>query len=851
MAVLEIGRIIGGQYKIVDVLGQGGMAEVYLALDLILDRNVALKVLRPEYLTDPQYVQRLQREAQTLARNTHPNIAAIYAFGEDKGLHYIVMEYVEGETLRARIDRVGKLPIGEAIAIAMEVIKALEYAHHKGIIHRDITPGNILITKDGNVKVVDFGIAINEAQTRLTAPGLPIGTAHYMSPEQVEGKEEITFSSDIYSLGTVLYEMLTGRPPFQANNPSAVQVKHLHETPRPPSSLRSEVPEKLDVIVLNALEKSPMSRFRVAGQISPASIAEMYNALLDLVGHSEAATIVGKRTESPLQNQSPRQDGGKIRKGIERTKESLEGNEKWLAALASILVIIGFIWTLFSKPIDPTPKSTPTVISNLLLVATSTPRPVTAEEEAFVRQALTNTRQMATFHATYNGDRLAFIDDKDDEKVLINIEGDFVSVEGRALTFHNSYIKGVRHGTSIEGLYHPVDGPGSYVRDSSGNWRSADSDESVSLEADTITYSVLGLLTWSCTDFVALPDEVSGETRLRHFLYRIDPVIWIVADSSFWSIDKLDRDTEKEEALKALLPSPSMGGQIWIDAEANIHRITFSGDLSIIDRAKREVSSEGTPILAIPGRIRSFTVTFSHHNDASVTLPVPVQAYESATAETVGETATSIAIETKVADERNETATAVSAQATATAQSAQKTLDELRAKAVQVYGPVSIDIPHKKNGTIEMDGPVGMNLRNFIAEARFRNPETALDTGWDYGILFRHTNDVRVYRLYFSSLRRWDYSFEAHFADKHADIRSLAGGDLPNLDVSPAGINHVLLAVNDISALLYVNGIYVATLGVSEHNVPGDVFLATDFISDNADIGPIIHYSDFRLWKLP
>jgi serine/threonine-protein kinase len=253
-------------------VGQGGMATVYLAHDLRHDRRVALKVLRPE-LSAILGAQRFLAEIKTTANLQHPHILGLFDSGEADGLVFYVMPFVEGESLRARLHREKQLPVDEAVRIAREVADALDYAHRHGVIHRDIKPENILL-HDGRALVADFGIALaaarSEGGSRMTETGMSLGTPHYMSPEQAMGEREITARSDVYALGCVLYEMLTGEPPFTGPTAQAIIARVMTEEPRSLTLQRKTVPPHVDAAVAIALSKLPADRFASAAQFGEA-----------------------------------------------------------------------------------------------------------------------------------------------------------------------------------------------------------------------------------------------------------------------------------------------------------------------------------------------------------------------------------------------------------------------------------------------------------------------------------------------------------------------------------------------------------------------------------------------------
>ncbi len=255
-----VGKTLDKRYEILECIGGGGMAEVYRAQDMLLDRPVAVKVLRSQFTGDDQFVRRFRHEAQAAARVSHPHIVNIYDVGKDGDVYYIVMEYIQGETLKEYIQRNKKLPVEEAVSIALQICEALDHAHQNNLIHCDIKPHNILMGKGGRVKVTDFGIARAVTSATLTQTGTIIGSVHYISPEQAKGGLA-SVHSDIYSLGVVLYEMLTGDVPFSGESPIAIALKHLQEEIVPPAQLNPDIPPMLEAVILKAVAKEPAKRY--------------------------------------------------------------------------------------------------------------------------------------------------------------------------------------------------------------------------------------------------------------------------------------------------------------------------------------------------------------------------------------------------------------------------------------------------------------------------------------------------------------------------------------------------------------------------------------------------------------
>jgi serine/threonine-protein kinase len=262
-----IGKLLGNRYEIIEQLGGGGMAIVYKGRDTILNRLVTIKLLRPEYTSDEDFVRRFRREAQSVASLSHPNIVSIYDVGREKDMQYLVMEYVDGEDLRSIIKREGPLDPSKAVRIARQICDALDHAHENNIVHRDVKPHNILITRSGRAKLTDFGIAMEASAATMTTSDTIVGSVHYLSPEQASG-EVPGFRSDIYSLGVVLYEMLAGSVPFTGDSPISIALKHVQQSPEPLSRRNHAIPEPLESAVMKALQKDPEKRYQSAREMS-------------------------------------------------------------------------------------------------------------------------------------------------------------------------------------------------------------------------------------------------------------------------------------------------------------------------------------------------------------------------------------------------------------------------------------------------------------------------------------------------------------------------------------------------------------------------------------------------------
>ena len=314
---MKIGQIVKDRYEILEILGEGGMAFVYKARDTQLERLVAIKTLKPNYVNQETFVERFKREAKTAANLNHPNIVQIFDWGiEDEP--FFVMEYIEGNTLTSIIAKNRTISLSDILFIGAQVSSGLHAAHEKGLVHRDIKPGNIMITPDGKVKVTDFGIvSLQNEESDITKTGSILGTASYISPEQAQGKP-VSIESDLYSLGTVLYELITGKPPFAGDTPISTATKHLTARPEKPSSFRRDLPKGVESAIMKLLEKATYDRFKSAEDLR--------------------ATLLQQRKS--LQSEQTRENL------VDLTNPKIKLRFTLPALLMSIGVVIGTVWTL-------------------------------------------------------------------------------------------------------------------------------------------------------------------------------------------------------------------------------------------------------------------------------------------------------------------------------------------------------------------------------------------------------------------------------------------------------------------------------------------------------------------------
>ena len=340
------GRILGNRYEIIQKVGNGGMATVYKATDLVLKRYVAVKVLRDEFTTDEEFIRRFETEAQSAAKLVHPNIVSIFDVGVDNGIYYIVMELIQGKTLKEIIlEERGPLPWKWSVNVAIQIASALEMAHKNNIIHRDIKPHNIIITEDGIAKVTDFGIAKAVSNSTITAFGTTIGSVHY-SPEHARGGYTDA-KSDLYSLGVVMYEMVTGKVPFDADTPVSVALKHMQEEPVPPIEENSHLPESVNKIILKSLKKDPMLRYQTATELLQDLRLALKNPSGDFV--EEVDYDPTAKTQRIATNQYDKISGKRVKKENKYGLIDLNGKELLPIEYDEITVLDGIENSLIIK----------------------------------------------------------------------------------------------------------------------------------------------------------------------------------------------------------------------------------------------------------------------------------------------------------------------------------------------------------------------------------------------------------------------------------------------------------------------------------------------------------------------
>src|SRR6266498_801385 len=373
-------RILGGRYEVGRLLGAGGMAEVYEGNDRLLARRVAIKVLLAQYAHDPSFLTRFRREAQAAASLSHPNIVAVFDTGSQDDIWFIVMEYVAGRTLRDVINAEGPVHPARAAEVAADVAGALAVAHARGIVHRDVKPGNVMLTTDGKVKVMDFGIARASAVPSITQTAAVVGTAQYIAPEQAQGLE-VDARTDVYALGCCLYEMLTGQVPFTGPTPVAIAYRHVREDPTPPRALNPDVPVPLERVCLKAMAKRPEDRYQTAVEL---------RADLERVGAGEPVTVAvplgsqqttqalggagfGEAVPTTVLGAGATTAGGRAARYGEDLTGQRRSSVGWVLAAILALVVVGFVAFLITRALTSPTTSTATTVTVTSTAPTPTP----------------------------------------------------------------------------------------------------------------------------------------------------------------------------------------------------------------------------------------------------------------------------------------------------------------------------------------------------------------------------------------------------------------------------------------------------------------------------------------------
>ncbi len=388
-------QILLGRYEVGRLLGAGGMAEVYEGHDRLLARRVAIKILLSQYAHDPAFLARFRREAQAAASLSHPNIVGVFDTGSEGDTWFIVMEHVDGRTLKDVIRAEGALFWARAAEVAADVAGALAVAHARGIVHRDVKPGNVMLTTDGDVKVMDFGIARASAVPSITQTSAVVGTAQYIAPEQAQGLE-VDARSDVYALGCCLYEMVTGQVPFTGPTPVAIAYRHVREDPTPPRALNPDVPVPLEQVCLKAMAKRPEDRYQTAAEMQrdlervragePVTVAgpipsQQTTQAIGAAGYGEGATtVLGGATGA----------GSRAMRYAQDVPEQRRGSVGWVLAAILALLVVGFAAFLITRAVT-SPTTSPTTVST-----PPSTTPLTTKQSTTTQQTTTTTRETTT-----------------------------------------------------------------------------------------------------------------------------------------------------------------------------------------------------------------------------------------------------------------------------------------------------------------------------------------------------------------------------------------------------------------------------------------------------------------------
>jgi eukaryotic-like serine/threonine-protein kinase len=383
-------NILLDRYEVGRLLGAGGMAEVFEGRDRLLARRVAIKVLQVQFARDPSFLIRFKREAQAAASLSHPNIVGVYDTGSEDGTHFIVMEYVDGRTLKEVIRAEGPLYPERAAEICADVCSALVAAHARGLIHRDIKPGNVMLTPDGKVKVMDFGIARATTSETITQTAAVVGTAQYISPEQAQG-QAVDYRSDIYSLGCCLYEMLTGTVPFTGATPVAIAYRHVREDPTPPRMLNADVPAPLEAICLKAMAKLPDNRYQTAAE---------FQSDLERFRNGQPVQATPLLDSAATTQAIPRGDGGADPTAMlggaadyaEPYEEERRTSVGWIVVSVLALLLVGAAAFFITRALTSADTPTATTVAT----TATTQAPTTTEAPTTTQQQTTTTTEAPT-----------------------------------------------------------------------------------------------------------------------------------------------------------------------------------------------------------------------------------------------------------------------------------------------------------------------------------------------------------------------------------------------------------------------------------------------------------------------
>ena len=391
-------HVLLDRYEVGRLLGAGGMAEVFEGRDRLLARRVAIKVLQAQFVRDPSFLIRFKREAQAAASLSHPNIVGVYDTGSEDGTHFIVMEYVDGRTLKDVIRAEGPLYPERAAEICADVCSALAAAHARGLIHRDIKPGNVMLTPEGKVKVMDFGIARATTSETITQTAAVVGTAQYISPEQAQG-QTVDYRSDLYSVGCCLYEMLTGTVPFTGATPVAIAYRHVREDPTPPRQLNPDVPPPLEAICLKAMAKLPDNRYQTAAELHDdlerfrTGQPVLATPLMDAAATTQAIPR-GDTGPDPTAMLGGMTAAGGATGYAEPYEEERRTSVGWIVVSLLALVLVGLVAFFITRQVTGTGTNTATTLAPTTVAPTTTP--TTQQSTTQTTQQTTTTRETTT-----------------------------------------------------------------------------------------------------------------------------------------------------------------------------------------------------------------------------------------------------------------------------------------------------------------------------------------------------------------------------------------------------------------------------------------------------------------------
>ncbi len=857
-----------GQYQVTAMIGKGGMATVYEARQVSLDRGVAIKVIKPDLLDSAEFIERFQREARMLASLSHAHILKIFDYGQFGNQVYLVMELLKGGSLADLIHK-GPLALENAARLLEQIASALDYAHEQGIIHRDMKPQNVLFDDRQYAFLTDFGIArILDSGTRLTQSGLMMGTPAYMAPEQWQGLT-VDGRADIYALGIILYEMLTGRLPFNADTPYGMMHQHISEPPPPVPSLRAGLPQSIDIVIQRALAKNREQRFSTGRELVEAFRGALTSRVVPDFEQGRGTTLYGTGQQPPVQPASPTNMGFPVMVppspppasgygqvggyppqpqqgyppqpyvqqpyqptpiGVTPLGASPARRSPIVAILGAVILVllIGVVVVLANSVIS---KNNNDAATQNAISATQVAVASTLTEMARTPTATSTFTPTATFTPSNTA----------------TLTATFTYTLTPTTTFTNTPTSTITFTSTATDTPTPT-------------WTST----------PTQTFTKTPLPTRTNTPTITRTPTrtvTRTPTPTRVGTTPAGPTATLQAGIGGASLVVGPRSgnlAHKKGAVAQYKPTNKLKnfvGEVTFinpyDATTNKFDYGFFFRTSATDKQFRFsvistkrwdlVYADGTSDSSKWPRLGGGDVANLNTGDNEANL-LRLVVLDNAGYFFVNDTFITT-VDLSASDQSGEVSI-VSASYSDTFMEGKTTgyqgfrlwsLDRAAS-----FGPRTSKLNQKRDGYIKAEQAI-LNISNFVATIRFNNPYAPSTAIWDYGLMFRHTAANRQYRVFV----RGDGTWYFQFADGQGDAPYLAYGNLSNLDVSATGSNELRLVVVNGTGLFYVNGTLIKQLDLSKKLTPGDVMACIGFINNNEVDGTTTSFSDFTVWGLP